>query len=68
MWGAGVYKITLWRVIILIKNSPFESILEKKIPLRAYFMKQKIFCLGMFVEIFDITNLVEDNDFFLIYI
>ena len=47
------------------KNSPFKSILEKTSPsslffkkelrLRAYFIKPKIFCLGLFVEILDMS-------------
>ena len=55
---------------ILEENSSFESILEKtpqssliykELHLGAYFVKQKIFCLGLDVELLDMTSLVSDN-------
>ena len=47
---------------ILEKNSPFEPILERTPP-SILLYKTKIFCLGLSVEILDMTNLVLDNNF-----
>ena len=43
------------------KNSPFEPILERTPP-SILLYKTKIFCLGLSVEILDMTNLVADNN------